>query len=233
MSDPTITRVEALRPRGLRARVHLSRGEPLEVALEALERLSLGVGDPLPQNRRHHLLNDDADVRVRDAALHLLSHRARTRAELRRRLLDKGHPGPRVDACLQRLEDRGLLDDEAVASAFVRDRLRFRPRGPRQLSAELRGKGIPPDLAREVIANVLEDQEVTETDLARHAARQWLSRQGQGVLTALAGDARSTESQKARGRLRGYLARRGFGGEALAGAMDLVIREAGQSADTD
>jgi regulatory protein len=200
------------------------------VALEALERLSLGVGDSLPSRRRHHLLNADADVRVRDAALHLLSHRARTRAELRRRLLDKGHPAPRVDACLQRLEDRGLLDDEAVASAFVRDRLRFRPRGARRLSAELRAKGIPAHVAADVVAGVLEDQEVSEGDLARRAARQWLSRQGQGVLRALAGDARSPETQKARRRLRAYLARRGFDGEALRTATDAALREAEESA---
>jgi regulatory protein len=203
------------------------------VALEVLERHSLGVGDPLPSHRRHHLLNADADVRVRDTALHLLSHRARTRAELRRRLLDKGHPGPRVDACLRRLEERGLLDDEAVASAFVRDRLRFRPRGPRRLSAELRAKGIPADVAADVVAGVLEDQEISERDLAQRAARQWLSRQGQAVLGALAGEARSAASQKAQRRLHGYLARRGFGSEALSDATALVIREAEGSADAE
>jgi len=233
MSEPTITRVEPLRPRGLRVRVHLSRGEPLEVALESLERHSLRVGDTLPPHRRHHLINADGDVRVRDAALNLLSHRARTRSELRKKLMDRGHPGARIDACLRRLEDRGLLDDRAVASAFVRERLRFRPRGPRRLSAELRAKGIAADVAADVIADVLEDQSMSETDLAVEAARQWLSRQSSTVARALGRATRSPESEKARGRLRGYLGRRGFGGEPLREAMEAARQAAGSRPDPD
>ena len=82
-ADPQITRIEPLKPRGLRVRIHLDQGEPFEVTLEALERSRLGSGDALPTSRHHRLLNDDADIRVRDAALNLLSYRARTRQELR------------------------------------------------------------------------------------------------------------------------------------------------------
>lgn len=221
---PRITRIEPLRPRGLRARIHLDPGEPLEVALEALERSRLGVGDPLPANRRHHLLNADADVRVRDAALTLLSHHARTRTELRRRLLSKRFRPARVDSCLDLLERRGLLDDDAVAAAFVRDRLRHRPRGRARLSSELRAKGIAPATADRVVNEVLSDQEVTDETLAREVANGWLSRQGPKVRRALSADPRDPERQRARRRLYGYLARRGFRGDALRGAMDSILR---------
>ena len=91
-----------------------------EVTLEALERARLGVGDDLPSPRRHHLLNDDQDIRVRDAALNLISYRARTRRELRRRLIQKGFRPARIDPCLDRLTERGFIDDEAVAAAAAR-----------------------------------------------------------------------------------------------------------------
>lgn len=224
MADPLITRLEPLRPRGLRLRVHLDRGEPLEVALEAVERMGLGVGDPLPPNARHHLLNADADVKIREAALGLLSHRARTRAELRRKLLGKGFGPARVDPCLDRLEDRGLLDDAAVASAFVRDRLRHRPRGKGRLTRELRAKGVADALARGVVDRVLEDEEVTDETLALQVVEGWLRRQGPGVIRALRSGARTPEAEKARRRLHGYLARRGFGGPALSRAMDRATR---------
>jgi len=214
--------VEPLRPRGVHVRLHLDRGEPLEVALEALERSGLGVGDPLPPNRRHHLLDADAEVRVRDAALHLLSYRARTRAELRRRLLDKGFRPARVEPCLDRLEARGLLDDEAVAAAFVRDRLRHRPRGKIRLVQELRALGVAHADADQVVRAVLEDEEVTEADLARRVVEGWIRRQGASTLRALASPGHSPEREKARRRLRGYLARRGFAGAALSRAMDLA-----------
>jgi len=220
MSTPSITRVQPIRPRGLRVRIHLTEGEPFEVMLEALERSRLGVGDALPPNARHQLLNTDVDVRVRDAALNLLSFRARTRSELRRKLREKGFRPVRIDLCLDLLEKKGFLDDAAVAAAFVRDRLKHRPRGPARLSNELRVKGVQGDLARTVIDQVMEDQEVTELDLALQVAEGWLSRQGEAARAALGGDPRDPAREKARRRLYGFLTRRGFRGESLRAAMD-------------
>jgi regulatory protein len=218
-TDPLITRLEPLRPRGLRVRVHLDTGEPFEVSLEAVDGLRLGVGDPLPANRRHHLLNIDADVKIREAALNLLSFRARTRVELRGRLLVKGFRPARIDLCLDRLQDRGLLDDAAVAAAFVRDRLRHRPRGKVRLAQELRGRGIQSNVASEVVEQVLEDESVTEVALARRVVEAWLGRQSAATLRALASRDDRAASEKAYRRLRGHLTRRGFGGQILAGAI--------------
>jgi len=226
MAHPVITRLEPLRPRGLNLRVHLDRGEPLEVALEAVERMGLGVGDPLPSNVRHHLLDADAEVKIREAALNLLSHRARTRTELRRKLVGKGFRPARVDPCLDRLEARGLLDDAAVASAFVRDRIRHRPRGKGRLAQELRAKGVSDTVARTVVDQVLEDEDLTEGQLATRVVEGWLRRQGPAVVRALRLKERSPEREKARRRLHAYLARRGFGGAALSKAMELALRSA-------
>lgn len=228
MRTPTITRIEPLRPRGLRVRIHLDRGEPLEVALEALERSRLGTGDPLPSNARHHLLNLDADVRVRDAALNLLSYRARTRTELRRKLTSKGFRPARVDACLDQLAEKGFLDDAAVAASHVRDRLRFRPRGPARLTQELRAKGVAGDLADAVVGRVMEEEEVTESALAREAALGWLNRQGPALTRALGMEGPDPDRvrEKARRRLYGFLSRRGFRGDALRSGMDAAVEVA-------
>ena len=207
-------------------RVHLDRGDPLEVALEALERLRLGVGDPLPPRRRHLLKEADGEVRVREAALNLLSHRARTRSELRSRLLRKAFGARAVDACLDRLEERGLLDDRAVAAAYVRDRLRHRPRGTSRLTQEVRAKGVDDTTARAVVDGVLEDENVTEEALATRVMEGWLKRQGPEVLRALGSRERSPERERARRRLYGFLARRGFRGAALTRAMDQAAEAA-------
>jgi len=228
MTAPSITRIEPLRPRGLRVRIHLTAGEPFEVMLEALERSRLGMGDALPPNDRHHLLNADADVRVRDAALNFLSFRARTRSELRRKLRDKGFRPARIDPCLDLLEEKGFLDDAAVAAAFVRDRLNHRPRGPARLSTELRAKGVNGDLAKSVVDQVMEEQEVSELDLALQVAEGWLKRQGPAVRTALGGPSRDPGREKARRRLYGYLTRRGFRGDALRAGMERAGELAGR-----
>lgn len=222
-ADPLITRIEPQRPRGLRVLIHLDQDEPFEVTLEALERSHLGVGDALSAATRHDLLNADADVRVRDAALNLISYRARTRTELRRRLRQKGFRPARIDLCLDRLQERGFIDDEAVAAAFVRDRLLHRPRGRVALSSELRAKGVNGDLANATIDRVFDDEEVSDEALAFTMAEKWIARQNASTLEALAMEGRSSERDKARRRLSGFLARRGFRGEAMRDATQRAI----------
>ncbi len=223
-ADPLITRVQPLRPRGLKVLIHLDEGDPFEVTLEALERSRLGVGDVLPANARHHLLDADENVRVRDAALNLISYRARTRSELRRRLRQKGFRPARIDPCLDRLEERGFIDDEAVAAAFVRDRLRHRPRGKARLSSELREKGLTSEVAERAIQQVFDDEKVTDHELAQEVAEGWVRRQNAQALAALAQESPSPERDKARRRLNGYLARRGFRGDEQRHANEVALR---------
>ena len=225
-TDPEITRIQPMRPQGLRVRIHLTHGDALEAALEALEKARLGVGDILTPSTRRALLQADTDVRIREAALHQLSYRARTRAELRKRLLRKDFPAARVDICLTRLQERGLLDDADVAAAFVRDRVRLRPKGSNHLAQELRGKGVGGDLATEVVERVLRDEGVSDNDLARRVADGWVGRQPASLLDALASCERTPERDKARRRLHGYLARRGFRGAALHEAMERAVGQA-------
>ena len=226
MSEPHITRLQPLRPRGLRLLVHLDRGEPFEVMLEAIERSRLGVGDALPARTRHHLLNLDADVRIRDAALNLISYRARTRIELVRRLRQKGFEAARIGPCLDRLAERGLIDDRSVAEAFVRDRLLHRPRGRARLSSELAAKGVDRDTAREAIEAVFAAAETDDTAIASDVVDGWMRRQSPATIAALAAEKRTPEREKIWRRLRGFLERRGFRGPALRAATERAVASA-------
>ncbi len=225
-SNPLITRIQSLRPRGLKVLIHTDCDEPFEVTLEALERNRLGVGDPLPEAPRHLLLNDDADVRVREAALNLLSYRMRTRSELKRRLRQKDFRPARIDLCLDQLEAKGFLNDEAAAAAFIRDRLRHRPRGKARLSSELRSKGLDADTVNRVINDVFENEGTDDLLLARQVAEGWLRRQNQDTVKTLADTAHSQSREKVRRRLYGHLTRRGFRGDALRTAIEETIEAA-------
>ena len=232
-AQPTITRIEPLPPHGTRVRVALDSDEPFEVALEAVERVGLGVGDRLDRTARTALRDEDLRWRVREAALGLLAHRVRTRAELRRRLLRKGFSARWIDACLDRLQQRGLLDDAAAAAAFVRDRLSHRPRGKARLAIELRAKGVSPDLAHDVVDRVMDDADVTDADLARAAAEKWVRSQDLNALRALADPSDRDRRERARRRLYGFLAQRGFRGDALRAAMDRAAELAREAASPD
>ena len=223
MTAPLITRVQPLRPRGLKVVVHLDVGEPLEITLEALERSRLGVGDLLPPDRRKRLLDEDADIRVREAALNQISYRARTRVELQRKLRKKGFEPARIESCLSWLEERGFLDDRAVAAAFIRDRLRHRPRGRAALTSELRAKGVGGEVIGSALDEVFETEGTDDVALARSVAEMWVARQPASLLEALARTDHAPERDKARRRLMGYLTRRGFRSEALSTGMAHAI----------
>jgi regulatory protein len=75
-------------------------------------------------------------------ALNYLSYRPRSQAEVTTYLEGRGASGSQIDDIVERLERAGLLDDQEFARYWVENREQFRPRGPRALRYELRGKGI-------------------------------------------------------------------------------------------
>lgn len=204
-------KITAIQPQKLRAdrvNVHVDGEFRLALAAELVATEHLHVGDEVDEARLAALGAKDGGWKARDAALSLLSHRARSAAELQRRLKRKGFEAETAEQTVERLGELGMVDDTAFAESFVRDRVRMRPHGRRRLKAELRAKGVDDATARAAIDEVMEREETTEVDLARTAAARWKPRPGE-------------EPARARNRLQGFLARRGFGGEAVR----TVVRE--------
>ena len=225
--SPRVTRLEPLDRRALRVRVHLDDGGALELALAVVEREALGVGDPVDPALRARLQDADLRGRVRETALGLLARRPRSRAEVRRRLRRKDVPAPVAEACVEQLAAEGLLDDAAFAEAWVRDRLRLKPRGRRRLMAELTRKGVDPATAEAAVERELGDADGGEAGLAVEVALKWLRTRSDAVASGLAGAPFTPERERALRRLHGYLARRGFGGEDLRRAVDAAVETAG------
>ena len=171
--------------------------EPLEIAGDVLERSGLHVGDSVTAKDLAELLEDDTKWRTRQAALHLLSYRPRAEQELRVRLRTKGFAHASVEWCLRVLEEQGLIDDHAFASAFVRSRIRLRPRGRFRLIQELRQKGVSAEVAEQAVDQAFSNEETSERDLACAAVRGWLDRQGSTLIENLAGTDRP-ERERAR-----------------------------------
>jgi regulatory protein len=199
--------IESLSGRGERVVLRLADGRQVEAAYELVARAGLRRGAEVKEDTIRELVAGDLAWRAREAALTLLSYRARSRAELARRLARKEFPPEVVERCLGELEERGFIDDRAFAELFARDRMRGRPKGARRISQELRAKGVDREIAEEVIGEVMAGEEVSEVELARTAAERWRARPGE-------------DTGRARRRLHGFLARRGFGAEAIRTVLD-------------
>ena len=154
---------------------------------------------------------DPASV-ARTIALRKLTAAPRTRAQLADALARGGVPDDVTEVTLDRFEELGLVDDEEFARQWARTRQAGRGLARRALSAELRAKGVDPEVAAEAVEAVDDDDE-------REAARRLVARK--------VGAMRRLDRATASRRLMGMLARKGYNG-GLAAA---VVREALDSAD--
>ena len=80
----------------------------------------------------------DPEERARQICLRLLTLAPRTRAQLAAALRKRGIPDDAADAVLDRFADVGLIDDAAVARAWVESRHYSRGLAGRALRAELK-----------------------------------------------------------------------------------------------
>lgn len=149
----------------------------------------------------------DMVKRAWDAGLTLLAASPRTVQELGRRL-GRTYPPAAVEQVISRLEAAGWLDDRAYAESYIRSK---REHGARRLLADLIRKGVDREVAAEAVQEAL--GEVDAAEQAREVAARRLARMG------------AVDRDSAQRRLVGYLARRGFGSEAIGRALSPLLAE--------
>ena len=138
-----------------------------------------------------------------DKAVQLLAQRTHFRAQVADKLSRRGYPPEEVEAALARLEDLGYLDDRAAAREFTNAKLGGEPLGRRRLAADLAKRGAPEEVVREVLDDLLPDD---DRAAAGEAADRWLARRRHPKKASLAR----------------YLERRGFSPPAIWGALERV-----------
>jgi regulatory protein len=143
------------------------------------------------------------------AGLRSLARRSYAVGDLRRKLIQRQHPAAAVDAALERLAERGLLDDARYARLYAGTRV-ARGRGPSRLLRDLEARGVTRAVAEQAVKDAFAEEGVDPLQAARVAARQRAA-----VLQHLPVDVR-------RRRLAAFLVRRGYGGPQLSA----VVREA-------
>jgi regulatory protein len=153
---------------------------------------------------------------VRERCLNLLASQPRTRAELERSLARAGAPEDIAAAVLDRLARVGLVDDTAYAQAYVRTGVGVRRRGTRSLRAELRGRGVAPEVI-DLAAAEVDEQDERATALALASRRA-------PALARFAPEVR-------RRRLMGLLLRRGFSGAVVNDVLAEVLSSAASDDD--
>jgi len=176
-----------------------------------VETLGLREGEAWTDEMATRLIALAALDAARRAALRLLAFRARSRADLRDRLIEKEHDAAIVDEVLHELESHCWIDDAALARDLIEEITRNAPAGRPLLEKKLRAH----KLNDETIVAAIENHERDagdeppgdEADDALAFARTSLTKLG------------SLDAETAARRVAGALMRRGFDEQTVRDAI--------------
>jgi regulatory protein len=99
---------------------------------------------------------------LRTTALNLLGRRENTRAQLRRKLLQRKFDAADVDRTLDDLAAAGFLDDARAAKTFTRHAAHIKGQGRMRIARELAAKGVDPEIVAETLDAHIDPEEEAE-----------------------------------------------------------------------
>ncbi len=126
---------------------------------EIIEKHFLNPGQTLSMNKVRELLALSHELEIRERALGYLAQRAHSRRQLQQKLEAKGFAEPDIGRVLDYLIERGYLDDEGYARAWVRSVIKKGTKGRFALLAELSRAGIDRETARNALGEYSEQEE--------------------------------------------------------------------------
>ena len=120
-----------------------------EVQLAAL---TIKKGDELDEQQLDQLKSESSFGKNYIRALDLVSRRPRSQLEIRDYAFRKQWTKANTDRVIERLLERGYLNDAKFAEIFVRSRANLRNYSTRRMKLELQKKGISSDIIDQVLS---------------------------------------------------------------------------------
>ena len=204
----TVTRLEPQKKNPQRLNVYLD-GE-FAFGISKAVAPWLAEGDQLSQQKVQDLITSDLTEGAYQRALNFLSYRSRSEKEIRQNLSKHQIPEEIIIEVLDKLRQSSLVDDSAFARNWIENRVQFKPRGKRALSAELIQKGI----SHEIIDDELKG--LNEEELALRCARGKASRY------------QHMDQENFSKKMFAYLNRRGFPFQIVKDTLQEIWQEISQ-----
>ena len=156
-------------------------------------------------------LFDEELQQARHLALSYLGARDRSVRDVRQKLIQKKCRPEVADRVIDDLVGDRLLDDTAFARRWVQTRLESQPAGARKFDQELRRKGIDAKVVEQILEEFGDElgSEISAVGFLQRQAKHY----------------RGVEEMRAKRRMYGLLARRGFESETASRAVERVWRE--------
>jgi regulatory protein len=162
--------------------------------------------DEDPDKPKPPINAERARAKTMTRAFNILSVKAYSVADMRRRLLEKDWTTPEiVDAVLEKLKEYNYLNDEQFAKTFAASQIRQKPVGKRILKQKLAMKKLDKETVDDALEQVLE--ETPEAEIIERAISKRLR---------LKGKPETREDSK---KFYDYLLRQGFSYDLVSNKM--------------
>jgi len=203
-------RITAIKPQKKinRRNIYLDGRFAFGVSTALIVEEKLKVGDELSQEKVKELSDKKNLEKYLDMTYRYLSYRPRSVKEITDYLQKKEISPLLIEKILVKLKKQHYLDDLKFAHWWLDQRARFRPRGKFALTMELKEKGLENDLIKSVLA-----EGVNEKELALKAAQKKIK------------SYRRFNKKQKKEKLKGFLARRGFGWPIVKAVLETMLDE--------
>ena len=154
--------------------LYLDGEAAVKIDTEIFVRSGLKPGDELTDEELHELIRASDARRAKEKALYLLEHRSHSKKELTDKIARTAASREAAQAAADRMEELGLLNDEAYARDLARELFTRRRFGKARVRQELRLKGIDSVLIDELL------EEYSDENMALENIRAVLSKKYSG-----------------------------------------------------
>ena len=186
-------------------------------SLEELQAAIAAIESPAPQPELAPL--SEEGNKATKAALRLLKFRARSRQELRGRLVEKEFEDSAVQEAMERIDAWQLLDDADFSLQWVEQRAAAKGITRSRLRRELENKGVESADISQALSTVSEEDERAR---AHELVSQRLRRRENSNLST------AEDRDKVKRRLVAYLQRRGYSSGVALSVVNTEIANACQ-----
>lgn len=206
-----ITDIRTSRKHPSRASIMVDGKFALALSHQRIADMGLAPGMAWDDTLAAQMVHAKAVDKATKAAMNRLNRRPMSRAQLRRKLIEKEHAPEVVDLVLDKAQAVGALDDENFARTLAREYTLHRHAGPAMLRVKLRAKGIE----REVIDRIVGEFEHDDIQLEQAL------RLGSKKIRSLS----RCDGHTRKRRLYGALARRGYTRDVIEQVMSQLLED--------
>ncbi|MFZ3301849.1 MAG: RecX family transcriptional regulator [Microgenomates group bacterium] len=202
---PIITSIKAQKNQK-RVNIYLDNSFGFGLDLENFMKLQLKVNQELTEEEKNEIIKKGELQKSFDKTLRFVMTRPRSFKEVKDYFKRKEIDNSLHQNILERLEKLELLDDQKFAKWWVEQRLEFKHKSKKDITFELRQKGVDTN----IIKNVLDDSEIDELKIAKELIAKKEYRW------------KRYEENERKQKITQYLAGKGFSWDIISQAVDIT-----------